>query len=76
MCCVLDDIEEGELVKSDPEIEKQLLRCLCEVALTLPATSQGLAAAVGRQLDKHILHITVTNLLQKFHTQQLIRYYF
>lgn len=71
-----DDGEEGEsiidLVKPDPEVEKLLLRCLCEVSLTLPTSSSELAAAVGKQLNKSVPHLAVTNLLQKFATQQLI----
>ncbi|XP_034250139.1 N6-adenosine-methyltransferase subunit METTL3 [Thrips palmi] len=55
-----------EPVKTDPAAEKQLLRCLSEVSLTLPSNSEQLAAMVGRPL------LTVTNLLQKFATQQLI----
>jgi len=49
-----------------------LLRCLSEASLTLPTTSRELAAAVGKQLGRHIFHIAVVNLLQKFTTQQLI----
>lgn len=73
---VKDDVEVTEkktdLVKPDPEIERQLLRCLCEVSLTLPTSSVELASAVGKQLNKNVLHVSVTNLLQKFTTQQLI----
>lgn len=62
------DAEIGvEPVKTDPAAEKQLLRCLSEVSLTLPSNSEQLASMVGRPL------LTVTNLLQKFATQQLIR---
>ena len=56
-----------EPVRTDPEAEKHLLRCLSEVSLTLPSNSEQLASIVGRPL------LTVTNLLQKFATQQLIR---
>lgn len=56
-----------EPVRTDPAAEKQLLRCLSEVSLTLPSNSEQLAAMVGRSI------LTVTNLLQKFATQQLIR---
>lgn len=68
----LDDLareqEAGvETVKTDPAAEKQLLRCLSEVSLTLPSNSEQLASMVGKPLQ------TVTNLLQKFATQQLIR---
>lgn len=60
-------IETGvEPVKTDPAAEKELLRCLSEVSLTLPSNSEQLASMVGRPLQ------TVTNLLQKFATQQLI----
>jgi hypothetical protein len=70
-----DETEEAEpedAMKPDPEIEKRLLRCLSEVSLTLPTTSRELAAAVGKQLGRHVFHISVVNLLQKFTTQQLI----
>ncbi|XP_067006039.2 N6-adenosine-methyltransferase MT-A70-like protein [Anabrus simplex] len=73
---VTDDVEEAEQkadpIKPDPEIERQLLRCLCEVSVTLPASSMELASAVGKQLNKSVSHLAVTNLLQKFATQQLI----
>lgn len=57
-----------EPVKTDPAAEKELLKCLSEVSLTLPSSSEQLASMVGRPL------LTITNLLQKFATQQLIRY--
>ncbi|XP_069676087.1 N6-adenosine-methyltransferase MT-A70-like protein [Periplaneta americana] len=72
---VKDETEEAEpedAMKPDPEIEKRLLRCLSEVSLALPTTSRELAAAVGKQLGRHVFHIAVVNLLQKFTTQQLI----
>ncbi|KAK3909150.1 N6-adenosine-methyltransferase catalytic subunit [Frankliniella fusca] len=55
-----------EPVKTDPATEKELLRCLSEVSLALPSNSEQLAIMVGRPL------LAVTNLLQKFATQQLI----
>jgi hypothetical protein len=67
-----EELEPEDAMKPDPEIEKQLLRCLSEASLTLPTTSRELAAAVGKQLGRHIFHIAVVNLLQKFTTQQLI----
>jgi hypothetical protein len=67
-----EEVEPEDAMKPDPEIEKRLLRCLSEVSLTLPTTSRELAAAVGKQLGRHIFHIAVINLLQKFATQQLI----
>lgn len=68
---VTDDLSHDadiavEPVKTDPAAEKQLLRCLSEVSLTLPSSSEQLAVMVGQPL------LTVTNLLQKFATQQLI----
>lgn len=65
-------VSKPDLVKPDPEVEKQLLRCLCEVSLALPTTSAELAAAVAKQVNKNVPHISVSNLLQKFATQQLI----
>ncbi|XP_063218308.1 N6-adenosine-methyltransferase catalytic subunit [Bacillus rossius redtenbacheri] len=64
-----DGPEEG---RSDPLVEKQLLCCLCEASLTLPASSRGLAAAVGRRLGRPARHHAVSDLLLKFATQQLI----
>ncbi|KAJ1519296.1 hypothetical protein ONE63_004595 [Megalurothrips usitatus] len=68
---VTDDLAQGsetggEPVKTDPAAERELLRCLSEVSLTLPTNSEQLASMVGRSL------LTVSNLLQKFATQQLI----
>ncbi|XP_054274680.1 N6-adenosine-methyltransferase subunit METTL3 [Macrosteles quadrilineatus] len=77
---VLDEQEDsnslppgGDLVKSDPSVEAQLLAVLCEVSLTLPMTSTGLCSAVAKRLDnKPVSHDVLTNLLLKFATQQLI----
>jgi hypothetical protein len=66
-----EEVEPEDAMKPDAEIEKQLLRCLSEASLTLPTTSRELAATVGKQLGRHIFHIAVVNLLQKFTTQQL-----
>lgn len=80
---VVDDIEDGDslpssdLVKPDPSIESQLLCVLCELSLTLPTTSSGLCTTVAKRLEgKAVTHDAITNLLQKFATQQLIRYLF
>ncbi|XP_046386231.1 N6-adenosine-methyltransferase catalytic subunit [Ischnura elegans] len=68
-----DESREPDVdLRSDPEVESRLLQCLSEVSLTLPTSSWQLAAAVGKQISKHVLHIAVVNLLQKFAAQQLI----
>lgn len=76
---IADEMEDGDslpssdLVKPDPSIEAQLLCVLCELSLTLPTTSSGLCSTVAKRLEgKAVSHDAITNLLQKFATQQLI----
>lgn len=64
--------EDDDLVKSDPELEYELLKALCEVTLQIPILSTELAACLKITLDRHASHRAVCNLLQKFATQKLI----
>lgn len=59
-------------IKSDPEAEKKLLACLCDVALNLPIDSRAITLAVNRSLGREVDHQVLENLLQKFDTQELI----
>ncbi|KAF5299557.1 hypothetical protein FQR65_LT09362 [Abscondita terminalis] len=61
-----------DLVKVDPELEKELLKTLNEVTLQIPITSNDLVSNLKTCLDRHISHGAVCNLLQKFETQKLI----
>lgn len=61
-----------ELVKVDPELEKELLKTLNEVTLQIPITSTDLVNILKTSLDRHISHGAVCNLLQKFDTQKLL----
>lgn len=63
-----------DAVKVDPELEEGLLKALCEVSLTIPVTSLELTASLKSTLNRHASHSAVCNLLQKFSTQQLIKY--
>lgn len=65
--------EDSESSKPDPEIEKSLLKALCEVSLTLPTSSREIIVTLEKGLSKNISHQVVCNLLQKFATQLLIR---
>lgn len=64
--------EEADLVKSDPALEKELLKILNEATLQLPVSSTELVASLKTALDQHASHHTVCNLLQKFATQKLM----
>lgn len=63
---------EQDLLKIDPELEKELLKSLNEVTLQMPVSSTELVASLKVTLDRHASHHTVCNLLQKFATQKLI----
>ncbi|XP_022907975.2 N(6)-adenosine-methyltransferase MT-A70-like protein [Onthophagus taurus] len=66
------EIEE-DLVKTDPTIEYELLKVLCEVTLQIPTTSTELVDSLKiTSLQRDALHKLVFNLLQKFATQRLI----
>lgn len=65
-------IEETDLVKSDPVLEKELLKILNEATLQLPVSSTELVASLKTALDRHASHRAVCNLLQKFATQKLV----
>lgn len=70
-----EDIFEKESladIKPDPEVEAQLLKCLCEVTLTLPTTSEFLSLNIAKCLNKDVQEQMIVNFLQKFATQQLI----
>lgn len=64
--------EEVDLVKSDPVLEKELLKILNEATLQLPVSSTELVISLKTALDRHASHRTVCNLLQKFATQKLM----
>lgn len=66
------DEAEIDLVKIDPELEKELLKALSEVTLQIPTTSTKLVDSVKANLNRHASHKEVCNLLQKFSTQKLI----
>lgn len=69
-----DSTESGtDSVKVDPELEKELLKVLCEVSLTIPVNSLELTASLKTSLNRHVSHSAVCNLLQKFATQRLIK---
>lgn len=61
-----------DLVKVDPELEKELLSVLNEVTLQIPITSLEIVASIKVTLNRHASHRAVCNLLQKFATQKLI----
>lgn len=69
-----ESLETGDLVKVDPEIEKELLKTLNEVTLQLPITSLELSITLKKAMSDRpsIPHKMVCNLLEKFATQQLI----
>lgn len=64
--------EKAAESKPDPKVEAQLLKCLCEVSLTLPASSENLSESIAKYLNVEVQEQVIINLLQKFATQQLI----
>lgn len=64
--------EDTDLVKSDPILEKELLRILNEATLQVPISSTELVVSLKTTLNRHASHRMVCNLLQKFATQKLI----
>ncbi|XP_018327838.1 N6-adenosine-methyltransferase MT-A70-like protein isoform X2 [Agrilus planipennis] len=64
--------DESDLVKVDPEIEKELLKILGEVTLQIPISSKDLVSCLKPILSNSVHHGSVCNLLQKFATQKLI----
>lgn len=69
------DKEEKKIpteIKPDPEVEAQLLKCLCEVSLALPINSSVLSVNIAKILNTDIQEQMIMNFLQKFATQQLI----
>ncbi|CAH1114556.1 unnamed protein product [Psylliodes chrysocephalus] len=62
--------EKLDLVKLDPELERELLRQLSEVTLQLPVSS--LELTTSKTTDQDSLHRKICNLLEKFAIQKLI----
>lgn len=58
--------------KLEPEVEKKLLLCLCDIALNLPTDSRILLSFVTKSLRREVPHEAVEDLLQKFAAQELI----
>lgn len=71
---VEDDEDSCHEIRIDVEIERNLLEILCEISPNLPCNSQTLYSNLAKKLSKPVSQEIVDNLLQKFATQQLIRY--
>lgn len=63
------DESESDPVKTDPELEKELLKALSAVTLQIPTTSTEL---IGSLTLRNASHKEVCNLLNKFSIQKLI----
>jgi len=61
-----------DLIKVDPELERQLLKELADVTLQIPISSSDLVDTIENTLKRSTSHKHVCNLLQKFATQKLI----
>uniref|UniRef100_A0A6P7G2P4 mRNA m(6)A methyltransferase n=1 Tax=Diabrotica virgifera virgifera TaxID=50390 RepID=A0A6P7G2P4_DIAVI len=64
--------EKDDLVKLDPELERDLLRQLSEVTLQLPVVSSELLSSLKLYADSDSSHRKICNLLEKFAIQKLI----
>lgn len=62
------------MLKADNEVEGCVLRILTDAALSLPSDSQIICRSVSSQIGYQVSHQIVSNLLQKFAAQELIRY--
>ena len=60
--------------KANKEIEDCVLRILTDAALSFPAESSLICRNVSSQIGYRVSHTIVSNLLQKFAAQELIRY--
>ncbi|XP_076338474.1 methyltransferase like 3 [Tachypleus tridentatus] len=67
-----ESLVKTQEVKTDPEVEHQLLLRLCDAALNLPIDSLNLISSVSKSLGKDVSNLMVENLLQKFSAQELI----
>lgn len=59
--------------KEDKDVEDCVLRILTDAALSLPSDSRLICRSVSSQIGYHVSHTVVSNLLQKFAAQELIR---
>ncbi|XP_072377328.1 N(6)-adenosine-methyltransferase MT-A70-like protein [Diabrotica undecimpunctata] len=64
--------EKEDLVKLDPELERDLLRQLSEVTLQLPVVSSEILTSLKLYADSDSTHRKICNLLEKFAIQKLI----
>lgn len=64
--------DDADSLKSDPRLERELLKTLNEATLQMPISSAELVVSLKTTLNRHASHRIVCNLLQKFATQKLI----
>ena len=67
-----DDVK-SEPIQADPEVEKQLLRILCDLGDDSSCNSLEITEKTSKALEKYVNVALVENLLEKFDAQQLIR---
>ncbi|XP_060534961.1 N6-adenosine-methyltransferase catalytic subunit [Cylas formicarius] len=65
-------LESKDLVKIDPQLEKELLKELSQVTLQLPTSSTDLLTLLKATLKTDVPHKQVFSLLQKFAIQKLV----
>ncbi|XP_066249030.1 N6-adenosine-methyltransferase MT-A70-like protein isoform X1 [Euwallacea similis] len=69
---VKSNLTKTDLIKVDPELEREMLKELVDVTLQLPISSSDLVDTIRITLKRDASHKQVCNLLQKFATQKLI----
>lgn len=67
-----EEVFEDDLIKIDPELEKELLKELADVTLQLPISSSDIVHTIRTNLKTEASHKQICNLLQKLSTQKLI----
>ena len=71
---LISENKETTVQKTDSNSEDAVLRCVSEVALSLPIDSQQLLINVNKTLTHPIPHDQIINFLRKIAVQQLIGY--
>ena len=66
--------ESPETMKVDPEVEKKVLMVLCDINLDIPCNAAVIADHTTKALGRGITLSSIEVLLQKFASQQLIRF--
>lgn len=65
--------EPDDLLRVDSDVESELLSYLCDVAVVLPVDQNQVTQIIRQNISRTVPVEVISNLLQKFATQNLIR---